>query len=78
MRVLLAIGVHGYLLKKASEKELIAAVRAVYRGEAALSPEIAEQLTTRDHPPLGQRRHGDAERARAGGVDAGVRGREQC
>ena len=47
VRALLAIGVHGYLLKKASETELIEAVRAVCRGETALSPEIAAQLTTR-------------------------------
>jgi DNA-binding NarL/FixJ family response regulator len=47
VRALLAIGVHGYLLKKASETELIEAVRAVCREETALSPEIAAQLTTR-------------------------------
>jgi DNA-binding NarL/FixJ family response regulator len=47
VRTLLAIGVHGYLLKKASDTELIEGVRAVCRGETALSPEIAAQLTTR-------------------------------
>ena len=47
VRALLAIGVHGYLLKKASDTELIEGVRAVCRGETALSPEIAAQLTTR-------------------------------
>ena len=47
VRALLAIGVHGYLLKKASDTGLIAGVRAVCHGETALSPEIAAQLTTR-------------------------------
>jgi DNA-binding NarL/FixJ family response regulator len=52
VRALLAIGVHGYLLKKASDTELIEGVRAVCRGETALSPEIAAQLTTR-HSSIG-------------------------
>jgi DNA-binding NarL/FixJ family response regulator len=39
--------VPGYLLKKASDTELLEGVRAVCRGETALSPEIAAQLTTR-------------------------------
>jgi NarL family two-component system response regulator LiaR len=47
VRALLAIGVHGYLLKKASDTELIEGVRAVFRGELALSPDITAQLTTR-------------------------------
>ena len=47
VRALLAIGVHGYLLKKASDTELIEGMRAVCRGETALSAEIAAQLTTR-------------------------------
>lgn len=44
VRALFAIGVHGYLLKKASDTELIDAVRAVMRGEQALSVEIAAQF----------------------------------
>lgn len=47
VRNLFAIGVHGYLLKNASGPELIAAVRAVYRGETVLSAEISMQLATR-------------------------------
>jgi len=44
VRALFAIGVHGYLLKTTADTELIAAVRAVHRGETALSAEIAAQL----------------------------------
>jgi len=44
VRALIAIGVHGYLLKNASGKELIAAVRAVQRGEQALGAEIVARL----------------------------------
>jgi RNA polymerase sigma factor (sigma-70 family) len=47
VRTLFAIGVHGYLLKSASDAELAAAVRAVHRGEQWLSPEIAAQLANR-------------------------------
>jgi len=46
VRALFAIGVHGYLLKTSSDTELIAAVRAVHRGDTALSAEIAAQLAT--------------------------------
>lgn len=45
VRALFAIGMHGYLLKTASDIELIEAVRAVHRGETALSAEIAARLT---------------------------------
>ncbi len=44
VRTLFAIGVHGYLLKSDSGLELIAAVRAVARGEQALSAEIRAHL----------------------------------
>ncbi len=44
VRTLFAIGVHGYLLKTAADTELVTAVRAVYRGDTALSAEIAAQL----------------------------------
>lgn len=47
VRALFAIGVHGYLLKSASDVELIAGVRAVQRGEAVLSAEISAHLATR-------------------------------
>jgi DNA-binding NarL/FixJ family response regulator len=47
VRTLFAIGVHGYLLKTASGPELVAAVRAVYRGETVLSTEISTQLAAR-------------------------------
>jgi DNA-binding NarL/FixJ family response regulator len=45
VRTLFAIGVHGYLLKSDSGLELIAAVRAVTRGEQALSAEIKAHLS---------------------------------
>lgn len=47
VRALFAIGVDGYLLKNASGTELIAAVRAVQRGEQVLSKEIAAQIVSR-------------------------------
>ncbi len=47
VRALFAIGVDGYLLKTASDEELIGAVRAVARGEQVLSAEVTAQLATR-------------------------------
>ncbi|HIC89548.1 MAG TPA: response regulator transcription factor [Anaerolineae bacterium] len=47
---LLQAGASGYILKTASSEELAQAVRAVYRGQSALSPEVTgkvvAQLTT--------------------------------
>jgi len=40
VRSLFAVGVHGYLLKKASGPELIEAVHAVYRGEQVVGRDI--------------------------------------
>jgi len=50
---LLEAGADGYVLKTASSRELVAAVHAVHRGEAALSPEIASTVVRqmkRGHP----------------------------
>ena len=44
VRKLFAIGVHGYLLKSVSDEDMVAALRAVQRGEQWRSPEIAAQL----------------------------------
>lgn len=44
VRVLFAIGVHGYLLKSDPGLELVEAVRAVRRGEQALSAEVTAAL----------------------------------
>lgn len=41
---LLRAGADGYVLKTASGDELIRAVRAVYRGQSALSPEVATKV----------------------------------
>jgi DNA-binding NarL/FixJ family response regulator len=41
---LLEAGADGYVLKTASGDELVRAVRTVYRGESALSPEIASKV----------------------------------
>ncbi len=41
---LLRAGADGYVLKTASGDELIQAVRAVYRGQSALSPEVATKV----------------------------------
>lgn len=46
VRMLFAVGVHGYLLKSDSGLELSAAVRAVMRGEQPLSAEITAQLAS--------------------------------
>jgi len=59
---LLQAGASGYVLKTASSEELIRAVRAVHRGESALSPEVTgkvvAQLTT--GRPLGARSQEEA------------------
>jgi DNA-binding NarL/FixJ family response regulator len=44
LRQVLAAGASGYVLKRAAASELVAAIRAVYRGEAALSPAVARML----------------------------------
>jgi DNA-binding NarL/FixJ family response regulator len=44
---LLEAGADGYVLKTASGDELVNAVRTVYRGESALSPEIASIVVRR-------------------------------
>jgi DNA-binding NarL/FixJ family response regulator len=41
---LLQAGADGYVLKTATSDELVRAVRTVYRGESALSPEIASKV----------------------------------
>jgi len=40
IREVLAAGASGYVLKQAAASELVAAIRAVYRGEAVLSPAV--------------------------------------
>jgi DNA-binding NarL/FixJ family response regulator len=49
-------GAHAYLLKDASEDEVLETVRAVYRGESRLTPQIARKVMDqfrRLAPPLG-------------------------
>ena len=41
---LLQAGASGYVLKTAGSKELVHAVRAVYRGESALDPAVAQKV----------------------------------
>lgn len=41
---LLQAGAHGYVLKTSSADELVRAVRTVYEGQSALSPEIASKV----------------------------------
>ncbi len=49
-------GVVGYLSKAASRKELLAAIRAVHRGEKVFPPAIAEKLAARRaRPDLNER-----------------------
>ncbi len=40
----LQAGAHGYILKSASDETLVSAVRAVHRGERALSPPVMERV----------------------------------
>jgi DNA-binding NarL/FixJ family response regulator len=57
VREILRAGARGYLLKDASDRDLLAAVRAVARGEGYLSPSISEAVLSdyRKHvtDPLG-------------------------
>lgn len=46
-------GASGFLLKDAQRHEMISAVRAVYRGDAALSPRITRMLLEHVTPQLG-------------------------
>lgn len=46
VREILRAGARGYLLKDSGESDLIAAVRAVARGEAFLSPSISDAVLT--------------------------------
>jgi DNA-binding NarL/FixJ family response regulator len=53
---LLQAGADGYVLKTATSDELVSAVRTVYRGESALSPEIASKVVRQvasGHPKPG-------------------------
>jgi DNA-binding NarL/FixJ family response regulator len=43
----LRAGAQGYLLKDASAEELVAAIRAVHRGESPLQPSVAAKLVAR-------------------------------
>jgi len=44
VRQVLAAGASGYVLKRAAASELVAAIRAVHRGEAVLSPAITRMV----------------------------------
>jgi two-component system response regulator NreC len=43
-REMLEVGASGYIIKRAAANELVAAIRAVYHGEAVLSPAITRLL----------------------------------
>jgi len=43
-REMLEVGASGYIIKRAAAHELVSAIRAVYRGEAVLSPAITRLL----------------------------------
>lgn len=45
-------GANGYVMKNAEAEEITAAVRAVYRGQSAIAPEIAQKVLT--HLVVGQ------------------------
>lgn len=88
VRALFAVGVHGYLLKSASGAELIAATRAVCRGEQVLSEEIAARrpsspaqdgsgisgaLSTREREALNLAYQGASNREIAQHLQIGIR-----
>ncbi len=55
VRDALAMGAHGYLLKDAKPADLIAAVRAAYRGESLLAPSVVQTLSTLAASQTGER-----------------------
>lgn len=66
-------GASGYLLKAAQPNEIIAAVRAVARGERAVSPVVAKRLAeTQGQEPLTARELQVLERMRTGGTNARI------
>jgi DNA-binding NarL/FixJ family response regulator len=73
-------GAHAYLLKDASEDEVLETVRAVHRGESRLTPQIARKVmdqfrrlaSSADAPPAGAEAKGAA--AAGGGSGTGHRG----
>ncbi len=75
-------GAHGYILKDATQHELVRAIRAVHQGEAIFSPSIAGQLllslkTVRNHVSniLSKLQVADRAQAIVRARDAGI-GRE--
>ncbi|HYC87704.1 MAG TPA: response regulator transcription factor [Thermoanaerobaculia bacterium] len=75
-----AAGVHGYVVKNGSSTELVAAIRAVYRGRRYVSPEVAGHLadqledsglTTREFEVLGLLAQGRKNKAIAEGLRIG-------
>jgi DNA-binding NarL/FixJ family response regulator len=79
VRACFAIGVHGYLVKSASDAEVVTALRAVLRGEQWVSPEIAitaarvgldgkRELSERERQVLGMAAEGSTNKAIALGL----------
>ena len=52
VREMLRAGARGYLLKDSEDEELLTAIRAVARGEACLSPAIADAVLTDYRRPV--------------------------
>jgi len=71
VRAAFAAGAHGYLPKKAHADEVVAAIRAVARGEIVLHPTVARHVMgsgdAEDSPPLLSRRQLEILRAAAEG-----------
>ena len=71
VRAAFAAGVQGYLPKKAHAEEVVAAIRAVARGEIVLHPTVARHVMgpggPEDSPPLLSRRQLEVLRAAAEG-----------
>lgn len=59
-------GAAGFLLKDTRPDDLVAAIRAVSAGDAAVSPRITAKLIEIAAPHLGAQRHLDSEQALAG------------
>ncbi|MGO1392278.1 response regulator [Agrococcus casei] len=66
-------GASGYLLKAAQPREILAAVRAVARGERAMSPAVAQRLSQlQDSEQLTAREVQVLRLMRAGGTNASI------
>ena len=58
LRQVLRAGASGYILKKATDTDLVAAIRAVFRGDTPIDPSMAKALVEEYVDPDGNLNHG--------------------